>query len=325
MKYSINQIKKANAIVDKRRTEAIDRFDENKKIAYSKIPELYDIDSKLSSSGIQISREIISNKVNAKNIIENIKKNNQALIEKKKKLLAESGLGENFLSIPYFCKKCNDTGYVDAMPCDCLTDILEQICKDEAIRSTASQSATFENFNLDYYPENVNGTPCKAIMTQSLESCKEYAETFSKYSPSIYIFGGTGIGKTHISQAIAKVVAEKGFKVIYKSSPDLFTSLEKERFNQETPSDDMQSLTECDLLIIDDLGTEFSTAFTISALYNIINTRILRELPTIISANLNPSELQQKYSDRISSRILGCYEHLHFVGEDIRILKRNIH
>lgn len=322
MKYSITQINKANKIIDERRANALKNFENNKKIAYSKIPALYEIDSDLSTSGIQISREIISNKSDSKTIIEKIKNKNKELIDKKKTLLIENGFNEDFLSIPYSCKKCNDTGYIDAMPCNCLNEILNNILIDEAKNNLANKTATFENFNLDYYPEDINGVPCKEIMTQSLSNCKDYAENFSKSSPSIYIFGTTGIGKTHISQAIASVVAKNGHKVIYMSAPDLFTMLEKERFNNESPIENMQNLTECDLLIIDDLGTEFSTSFTISALYNIINTRILLDSPTIISANLYPSELLERYSDRIYSRIIGCYEHLHFIGKDIRILKK---
>lgn len=322
MKYSINQINKANKIIDERRANALKSFENNKKIAYSKIPMLYEIDSELSSSGIQISREIMSNKSDSKAIIEKIKNRNKQLIDKKKSLLVENGFEKNFLSIPYNCKKCNDTGYVDAMPCSCLSEILNKIIIEESKNNSATKTATFDNFNLEYYPEDINGVPCKEIMTQSLNSCKEYAENFSKSSPSIYLFGTTGIGKTHISQAIANVVAKNGHKVIYMSAPDLFTMLEKERFNNESPIENMQNLTECDLLIIDDLGTEFSTSFTTSALYNIINTRILLDLPTIISANLYPSELLERYSDRIYSRIIGCFEHLHFVGKDIRIIKK---
>ena len=159
-------------------------------------------------------------------------------------------------------------------------------------------------------------------MSQIIDNTISYAKEFSLSSPNLLLYGGTGLGKTHISLAIAKAVIEKGFNVIYISAPDLFTSLEKERFGAEKSSNEIIKYIECDLLVIDDLGAEFTTSFTTSALYNIINSRLLSSLPTIITANLTPTELTQRYSDRIASRILGCFEHLRFIGNDIRIIKK---
>lgn len=320
MKYTIQALRKANQIIDERRSKAFETFQVNKNYVYDKIPEMIEIDNELSSSGFMISSAVLGK--NAKSSIEDIRKKNNLLIQKKQELLKINGFSEDFLSIPYQCKKCNDSGYVDAMPCECLKKILEDIVKQEAIEKSAENSVSFDSFDLNYYPEAINGIPCKQIMTQTLESCKGYANNFATSSPNLLIFGGTGIGKTHISLAISKVVGEKGYNVIYLSAPDLFTSLEKERFSQEKPEYSIDNITTCDLLIIDDLGAEFTTSFTISALYNIINTRLLSDLPTIITANLIPSELTTRYSERIASRILGCFEHLRFVGNDIRILKK---
>lgn len=320
MKYSIDTLHKANAIMEKRRRKALDQFEENKKIAYAQIPDLLRIDDELSSSGMLISNEIINRKNNIQDALLMIRQRNEQLIAEKKRILTESGLGSDFLTIKYHCNKCNDTGYVDAMPCECLNEVVAELAQNKA--NKIGDDASFDLFELKYYPENLDGVPCREIMSQTLESCKNYAEDFSTYSPNLLLFGGTGVGKTHISKAIAKKVAENGFDVIYMSAPDLFTSLEKERFNQETPIEDMNSIMKCELLVIDDLGAEFTTSFTISALYNIINTRLLSNLPTIITANLSPSELKQRYSDRIASRLIGCYEHLRFLGNDIRILKK---
>ena len=320
MKYSIDTLHKANAIMEKRRRKALDQFEENKKIAYAQIPDLLRIDDELSSSGMLISNEIINRKNNIQDALLMIRQRNEQLIAEKKRILTESGLGSDFLTIKYHCNKCNDTGYVDAMPCDCLNEVVAELAQNKA--NKIGDDASFDLFELKYYPENLDGVPCREIMSQTLESCKNYAEDFSTYSPNLLLFGGTGVGKTHISKAIAKKVAENGFDVIYMSAPDLFTSLEKERFNQETPIEDINSILKCELLVIDDLGAEFTTSFTISALYNIINTRLLSDLPTIITANLSPSELKQRYSDRIASRLIGCYEHLRFLGNDIRILKK---
>lgn len=322
MKYSIDTLREANSIMDKRRRKALEQFEENRKIAYSHAPQLIEIDNELASSGALISREIISKKGDIKTALQSIKERNNELIAEKQQILSSCGFSNDFLSIKYHCSKCNDTGYVNAMPCECLSEVISSLAETRANKLSEDELSSFDSFDLSYYPETLNGVACRDIMSQTLKNCRQYAEEFSLSSPNLLLFGGTGVGKTHISRAIAKKVCENGFNVIYMSAPDLFTSLEKERFNQETPAENMQNIVECDLLVIDDLGAEFTTSFTISALYNIINTRLLSDLPTIITANLTPSELNQRYSERIASRLIGCYEHLRFIGNDIRILKK---
>lgn len=322
MKYSVDTLREANKILENRRRNALERFEENKKIAYFRAPQLIEIDNELASSGAMISREIINKNADLNSALKEIKKRNQELIDEKQKILNSCGFSSDFLSIKYNCSKCNDTGYHNAMPCECLNEIIDSFAETRAKKISGEEQLSFDTFDLAYYPETINGIECREIMSKTYENCKRYADEFSLSSPNLLLFGGTGVGKTHISRAIAKKVCENGFNVIYMSAPDLFTSLEKERFNQETPAENMQSIVECDLLVIDDLGAEFTTSFTISALYNIINTRLLSDLPTIITANLSPSEINQRYSDRIASRLIGCYEHLRFIGNDIRILKK---
>jgi len=322
MKYSLDLLSRAGAIINKKRNDAVKLFEENREIAYKSVPEIAEIDALLSSSGSLISREVLSNKGDFKAIFDKIKKSNNSLISRKKALLKDAGLGEDFLDIKYSCKKCNDTGYVDAMPCSCLLDTAKELYEKNSKNFSCDETDPFLSFDLNYYPEKINNLPCRKIMESIYYNCKQYADDFSLSSPNILIFGGTGIGKTHISLAISKKVMQKGFDVVYMSAPDLFTSLEKERFNQEPVAENMKKITECDLLVIDDLGAEFTTSFTTAALYNIINTRLLSELPTIITANLSPSEIADRYSDRIASRLIGSYEHLHFIGNDIRILKK---
>ena len=320
MKYSIDLLRQAGEVVNARRKHAISIFEQNKKMAYEKIPELFEMDSELSMSASLISREVLSRKGDFAVALNKIKDRNNLLAQKKQELLSQNGFSKDFLDIKYSCKKCNDSGFVDAMPCDCLVEVMKSIESKKEICS--GEPNPFDTFNLKYYPETLGNIPCKSIMQSIFENCKQYSEEFSLSSPNFLLFGGTGIGKTHISLAIAKTVQQKGFNVVYMSAPDLFTSLEKQRFNQEVPEQSIENILSCDLLVIDDLGAEFTTSFTVSALYNIVNTRILDERPTIITANLTPSEISQRYSDRIASRLLGCYEHLRFCGNDIRILKK---
>ena len=161
-------------------------------------------------------------------------------------------------------------------------------------------------------------------MGEIAKFCEDYANDFSLRSPSLFMHGATGLGKTHLSLGIANVVTEKGMGVIYSSAPNLFGELEREHFSRQNPNERTfeKELLETDLLIIDDLGVEFSTQFTVSCVYNIINSRILSGKPTIISTNLTPAELEDKYTQRITSRIIGSYVSLKFTGRDIRQLKR---
>ena len=321
MKYSIDTLHKANSVMEKRRRKALEQFEENKKIAYSKIPDLSRIDDELSSSGMLISNEILNKKNNIQDALLMIRQRNEQLISEKKRLLDESGLGEDFLSIKYNCKKCNDTGYVDAMPCDCLNEVIAELAANKASRIGADEEASFESFDLNYYPGDLDGVPCKAIMAQTLENCKNYAEEFSSYSPNLLLFGGTGVGKTHISKAIAKKVAENGFDVIYMSAPDLFTALEKERFSQETPAENMNSIVKCELLVIDDLGAEPSIKNGDDLLYTVINERYANNLPILITTNLSKDQVSVRYEDRIFGRIYDKAKSavIIFNGKDLRI------
>ena len=186
------------------------------------------------------------------------------------------------------------------------------------------ERSRFENFSLDWYPDrpDANGKNPRKRMEKILAFCRDYAEHFSKSSPSILMEGGTGLGKTHLSLAIAGRVIDRGFGVIYGSAPDILTALKAENSYFNTDHTVLERFEQCDLLIIDDLGTEFPNSFTKSAAYNLLNARLAREKPTIISTNLTIPEMKSSYSDRLVSRIIGENEHLPFIGDDIRIAKK---
>ena len=160
-------------------------------------------------------------------------------------------------------------------------------------------------------------------MGEIAQFCKDYALDFSLESPSLFMHGATGLGKTHLSLAIANEAIARGYGVVYGSAPNMFSQLEREHFGRQYNNERTyeQELLETDLLIIDDLGVEFSTPFTVSCVYNIINSRILSRKPTIIRTNLTPRELEDKYTQRITSRIIGGFVSLRFIGRDIRQIK----
>ena len=241
-------------------------------------------------------------------------------------LLKKNGLPENYLDVQYTCPKCGDTGVVDTRLCSCQIELLKSLAYNEAGSRSPLKCCRFEDFRLDYYDTaysaEIRCSP-RERMADILRICKQYAAEFDTTSQSILMHGETGLGKTHLSLAIAGAVIEKGYHVIYNSAQNIFNELQRERFGK-TESDGQYEtmLLECDLLVIDDLGAEFSTAFTNAALYNIINTRINMGLPTIISTNLDLMELEERYARRISSRLIGEYLLLGFVGADIRQLKK---
>ena len=159
-------------------------------------------------------------------------------------------------------------------------------------------------------------------MKTYFEYCLNYSEDFSNKSDNLIMMGETGLGKTHLSLAIAGAAAKKGYSVIYSSAQNLLSMLENEKFGRTALSGAEQSVHDCDLLIIDDLGAEFSTNFTVSAVYNILNTRLMASKPTIISTNMSLYEIEERYTQRIASRILGNYIIMNFVGKDVRVIKK---
>ena len=222
------------------------------------------------------------------------------------------------------CPLCQDNGYIGATMCRCLQELCRQEQRKEiSLLSCGEQQ--FADFRLDYYPaekDPVYGASPRAIMTHILDVCKKYAEGFTKDSGNLLFNGGTGLGKTMLSACIACQVTEKGFSVVYESAPRLFSKLEKHRFHPDEETALIAAKFEnCDLLMIDDLGTELPGQFVVASLYALLNERLLSGKPTVISTNLNISEIRERYSPQIASRIEGSFRLLPFVGQDIRVLK----
>ena len=238
---------------------------------------------------------------------------------KREVILTELGYTSKSLSPAFACGICADTGLGENGYCDCVKTLAHQAMLKDLCENIPTDSYRFDTFSLDYY---TNPTE-KEQMKNNFERCKRYAENFSKQSESMYLLGNTGLGKTHLTFSIAKEVVGKGYSVLYSSAPNMITMLEKEHFGH-LDYDVSDYYLNCDLLIIDDLGTEFISTVTQAALYNVIDHRCLMKLPTIINSNLTPVELEQRYGKRLLSRIIGCYATLSFVGKDIRIQKRMI-
>ena len=293
--------------------------------AERKLPEIAEIRRQIAGTSVELTKLIIRRDKNFQNSFEKIRNQNLQGQEMIRSLLKKGGYPENYLEPEYFCPICHDTGLKDGIRCVCFDKLLNSLAAQKLNKEANMPDCDFEHFDLSYYNgKTESGIDCRRKMEDNFEFCKSYAESFSPNSPSLFLFGKTGVGKTHISLSIAKKVTELGFTAAYGSLLNYLSIIEKEHFgrSENSETDTMQVLINTDLLILDDLGSEFKSGFYESAIYNIINSRINLGLPTIISSNLSTAELQKTYNDRIISRIFGVFTTLMFVGEDIRQIKR---
>lgn len=291
-----------------------------------KIPEIIEINRRLSQTSVELSKLIITKKDNFHDNFEKIKSQNLQGQDMIKKILQKNGYTSDYLEPAYTCTICRDKGFVNGERCSCFNKLLTHFAVEKLNSEANMPECDFNHFSLSYYEGKTdsNGVDCYKKMLENYEYCLNYANNFSLNSSSLFLFGKTGTGKTHISLSIAKEISGKGFTVAYGSLLNYLRKIEKEHFGraENNETDTLQVLLNTDLLILDDLGSEFQTNFYESTLYNILNSRINLGLPTIISSNLSSDELQKNYNDRIISRLFSMFEILMFVGEDVRQIKR---
>ena len=324
MGYSKEIYHSALEQLNQRRMENELETEERKAAFFATCPRAQELEHQLSNTAIAAAKAVLKKGGNAAVELQKLRESNQALQQELDDLLTAQGLPLDYLQPKYTCEKCHDEGYQDGILCDCLKTLM----RNEACRrlndTTPLSLSTFDTFDLHYYPDKVeegsNFSP-RAHMEKVYNFCKHYAESFSHSSPSLLFFGGTGLSKTHLSLAIANVVLQKGYGVVYDSVHNLMTTLERERFGRDITADTEQVLATCDLLILDDLGAEFRTQFVTATIYNLINTRIMANRPTIISTNLTTEEMEQYYTRRFVSRVNSSYTRLPFYGRDIRQIK----
>ncbi len=315
MSYSQYVYAAANERLERRREkaniQAQARFDE----ISERIPELEDIRMQLARVGLSISK-VFLNSEDKQADMEKLMEQSLALQEKREKLLRDNGYDEHALEVDYTCNVCKDTGFVKNRRCKCHNELLKDIERENLAKIAPIEDCTFDSFETSYYPDTQRAEKIKS-------ACVKYGTQFTTRSKNIIFYGGTGLGKTHLSLAIANAVINRGYSVVYGTAQNILSDLQNENFNR---ADNLRyyerAVLNCDLLIIDDLGTEFKSSYTIACLYNIINTRILAKLPTIISTNYSEDELEDKYDQRITSRIIGEYSPLKLIGSDIRYIKR---
>ncbi|MBC5787178.1 ATP-binding protein [Clostridium facile] len=291
--------------------------------ACTRAPEISQLKKKLGQTSIQLAKAILSHQGNTQAILEQIEQENILTQQRIKQVLVEHHLPEDYLEEKPNCTKCQDTGYCGRKQCQCLRDIIIRISAEELQKNTQLKLKGFENFQLYYYskiPEDTGVSPYDH-MGRILQYCKRYAEQFEPHTNGIFMSGKTGLGKTHLSLAIAQRVLQRGYTVIYSSVSEIVRKISTQYFGREqgNQSEDIfEILNQVDLLILDDLGAEFESSFSTSAIYDLINARISAGRPTIISTNLTPTELQKRYSERIVSRLFTQLTPLNFIGQDVR-------
>lgn len=291
--------------------------------AYIKVPRIREIDMLLRSSITQAAQAAFTQGTDARAAMEQVKEQNQKL-QKERQELAAANFPAGYLDETPICPLCGGSGYMGSQMCSCLQELCRQEQKKQ-ISVLASDDQRFENFRLDYYSDQIDpkiGISPRHIMEKTYQTCLRFAREFGPGSGNLLMKGSTGLGKTFLSACVARMVADKGYSVAYETASHLFAKLEKARFSpDEQIMAEVKKIESCDLLIIDDLGTELPGNFVTAALYNVINDRLLAGKSMVISTNLNANELAQRYSAQIASRLQGNFLGLNFVGQDIRILK----
>ena len=321
MAYSTEVVRRARERLAQARDDRQRENREHLALAYAQQPRLREIDKQLRMTMAKAARAVFAGG-DAEALMNQAKEENLAL-QREREWILEERFEPGFLDETPICSVCSGTGYVGSTMCDCLAELCRQEQKKELTFLSAGRES-FDQFRLDYYSDKPTpaGYSPRVVMEKTYQDCRRYAFGFNMASGNLLFSGNTGLGKTFLSACIARSVADQGYSVVYESAGHLFAALEKARFEaNEENRRAAAKYTECDLLIVDDLGTELPGQFVTAALYSLINDRLLENKPTIISTNLSEEELVRRYNPQIASRLRGSYKRVAFVGDDIRLLK----
>lgn len=312
-------------------TELIDmyekiRTDENRKLMKrreeikNKYPEILELDTTIQKLCLNLSMAALRG-ITDQNELNNIKEEITDLRAKKYEMLVSHGYNPDYLNLHYNCPKCKDTGFIGIEKCSCFKSKLIKLYYKDSDLEEAVKTNNFKNFNINLYSNHkLNDeryTPRKNIEDILEYITGEYLPNFKNSNTNLLFYGNSGTGKTFLSWCIAKELLDKGFLVVYKTSDDLLRALKDIKFNNDTDLENL--LINCDLLIIDDLGSEQITDFSSTELFTLINKKILKNKKMLISTNLSLPLISKRYSERISSRIIGEFKLFKFFAEDIRI------
>jgi DNA replication protein DnaC len=310
------------------REKRAEAFAARQRRIFQEIPRLEEIDRELRSTMAQIVTSALRRGTDPLPALRVIRDRNLELQRERASLLMQRGYEADELEEKPLCVLCQDKGFVNGAMCRCLRKYYTRAQIEELSSMLDMGTASFENFSFNWYsraPWKDYGISPYQNMEMVYDTCRDYARQFAPNSGNLLLSGDSGLGKTFLSACIARVVSERGYSVVYDTAGHIFSQLEKVKFRREEDAEAEEHLRRCmacDLLIVDDLGTEMTTAFVQSALYQLLNDRLMAKRPTIINTNLTTEEIGQRYSPQIRSRLEGEFEVLPFFGEDIRRQKR---
>ena len=331
MSYSPNVLRRAQARLTRRREERQARQEEQRRQVYARLPRVAEIDGLLRRTMAQVIAAALREGGDPAAQVADIRRKNQALQAEQAQLLTGHGFPADALDDKPLCAKCGDSGWVGSDMCDCL----KVLCAQEQIKELSQLldlgEQSFDTFDLGFYSPEVWpawGRSPRENMEKVLKICRDYAQNFGRYYfNNLFLSGSTGLGKTFLSACIARTVSENGFSVVYDTAGEVFARFEAQKFSRDEEDarearDDTRRYLRCDLLILDDLGSELTTPFVQSVLYQLVNSRLTAEKRTVISSNLTMDDVRGRYSPQIASRLEGEYRVLPFFGEDIRLQRK---
>ena len=323
MAYSAEVLCRARARLAMAREDRESENREHLQNAYQQVPRLREIDIQLRATMAMAAQAAFSQGEDPQELLQEARRKNM-LLQQERAELAALHFEEGYLDNSPICDRCGGNGYIGSAMCECLRELCRQEQKKELTFLNVGRES-FEQFRLDFYPDREDarlGVNIRSVMEKTFHTCRRYAQSFSEKSPNLLFSGDTGLGKTFLSACIARTVADNGYSVMYESAGHLFANLERAKFSgDETARRESDKYLVCDLLIVDDLGTEMPGQFTTAALYSLMNDRILSGKPTIISTNLTIEEFEKRYNRQIASRLRGSYIRVPFLGDDIRVMK----
>jgi len=302
------------------RDKLLKRYDK----VYAKVPELQELEQSISRISVENARRILSG---TESSLDDYKKELHRLSARRISLLEKNGFPADYLEPAYTCPDCQDTGYTGNQKCHCFKKATVELLYTQSNLKQRLVRENFDNFSFSFYSANhidkSSNRSALDIAKDAVQICHQFIDSFSSEFQNLMIIGNTGVGKTYLSNCIAKELMDRTHSVIYLTASEFFEVCAKSSFSRNYDSDKVNPyLIDCDLLIIDDLGTELSNSFTNAQLFVYLNERILRHKSTLISTNLSLDEMSSLYSERVSSRIFSNYEILRLIGDDIRMQKK---
>ena len=323
MGYSAEVMQRARARLAQAKADRESENQQHMAEAYNQVPRLREIDRQLRLTMAMAAQAVFASGGDVNEAMEAAKAKNLAL-QREREQLVNLYFEEGYLDDSPVCDRCGGSGYLGSTMCECLAELCRQEQKKELTFLNVGRE-TFEQFRLEYYPDRIDpklGINIRAVMEKTYQTCRKYAYGFTERSGNLLFSGDTGLGKTFLSACIARTVADRGYSVVYESAGHLFSKLERAKLSgDENAREEVRKYNECDLLIVDDLGTEMPGQFTTAALYSLINDRLRCGKAMSISTNLNTDDLNRRYSPQIASRLRGSFLRVAFLGEDIRVKK----